>query len=279
MKKVLFVLFATLGMLYSCNDDNNNPEPPSQSEVTLFDKAAKPIAYINYADDGLTIYMWDGTPVAYFDGEEDIYHFNGQFLGWYVNHVLYNAEGYAVASEKGIVRGEINMNNTFAESVKGLKRLKPVPHVKSVKPVTPQFKDEWSVSINSLSKFFLMEITLFDKDKDATIYIDYSDDSTIYLWDGTPVAYLEHDTEVFHFDGRFLGWYKDGILYDKEGLAVGAEEDVLKGAISMIAPHVEPVKSMKGHKPTKEKKATLPEEPHFENQWSDTTLEDFFLLN
>ena len=85
--------------------------------------------------------MWDGTPVAYFDGKEDIYHFNGRFLGWYINSVLYDTDGYAVAAQKGIVRG--------------VKHIKPVPHIHSLKPITPSFKDKWST--RSLSRLLLQE--------------------------------------------------------------------------------------------------------------------------
>lgn len=153
MKKLLLVLCATIGLLTGCGDDENEPVIPQESEVTLFDKNAQPVAYINYVNKDSTIYMWDGTPVAYFDGKEDIYHFNGHFLGWYINGVLYDTDGYAVAAQKGIVRGEIIMSNTHLESVKGVKHIKPVPHIHSLKPITPSFKDKWSTC--SLSRLLL----------------------------------------------------------------------------------------------------------------------------
>ncbi len=160
MKKLFLVLFALLGMLSSCddNDDNNTPQLPLQSEVTLFDQKAKPVAYINYQDTKPTMYVWDGTPVAYLDGEENIYHFNGQFLGWYVQGVLYHRDGYAIAARQGITRGEILMNNTFVEPVKGVKHVQPVPHVKSPLPVRPKLKDQWSTSVPSLLEYLVKGI-------------------------------------------------------------------------------------------------------------------------
>lgn len=138
-----------------CSDDKK-PDVQQESEVTLFDARTMPEAYICYTDNDTTIYMWDGRPVAYFKEEGKIYHFNGSFLGWYKDKVLYNKEGYAVAARKGVVRGEIRMDETYAESVvKGVKHSKPVPHVPSLPPVTPVFKDEWSGT--SLSGFFLSE--------------------------------------------------------------------------------------------------------------------------
>ncbi|SHF74094.1 hypothetical protein SAMN05444349_13237 [Bacteroides faecichinchillae] len=154
MKKLLLILFVIGGLVSGCSKDDDKPVIPQEAEVTLFDKNIKPIAYINYVDDDLTIYMWDGIPVAYLEESGLIYHFNGQFLGWYMNGVIYDKEGYAVAAKKGVVRGEIKMNETYAESViKGVKHVKPIPHVHSLKPKTPSFRDKWSET--SLTDFFL----------------------------------------------------------------------------------------------------------------------------
>lgn len=158
MKRILLILCAEVGLLTACSSSNNDEEPtlPQESEVTLFDKNTKPVAYINYVDKDSTIYMWDGTPVAYFDGKEDIYHFNGRFLGWFKNGILYDTKGYAVAAQRNIVKGNINTTKTYVESVKGVKHIKPVPHVHSLKSPTPSFKDEWSTY--SLSEYLLQDI-------------------------------------------------------------------------------------------------------------------------
>lgn len=277
MKKVFLILLILSSLFVGCNKNNDEPVITPESEVTLFNKQAKPIAYINYLNNDSTIYMWNGIPVAYIEKKEKIYHFNGQFLGWYVNGVLYNKEGYAVAAKKGITRGEIKMNDTYVESAKGVKHLKPIPNTQSLPPATPLFKDEWSVAQNSIPKFFLTATTLFDKNKEASAYIDYADDQTIYMWDGSPVAYVEEDQKIYHFDGHFLGWYIHNILYDKEGYAVAAEKGVLKGAISMITPQVEPIKAIKQDKPKKEIKEPNLVLPHFENSWSEIPITDFFL--
>lgn len=154
MKRILLVLCATVGMLAGCSNEDE-PTIPQESEVTLFDKNTQPIAYINYVDKDSTIYMWDGTPVAYLVNQEDVYHFNGHFLGWYKSGVLYGVDGYAVAAQRDIARGEIITNNTHVESVKGVKHVKPVPHVHSLKPPTPSFKYKWSTI--SLSGLLLQE--------------------------------------------------------------------------------------------------------------------------
>jgi hypothetical protein len=41
------------------------------------------------------------------------------------------------------------------------------------------------------------------------------DASTLYLWNGTPVAYVQNNV-VFAFSGKHLGWYGAGWLFDKK---------------------------------------------------------------
>lgn len=147
MKKRFLLLFIfAAGLCAACSKSHEEPAEEPAPEVTLFDKEKEPVAYIDYADRDSTIYLWEGTPVAYFVKGKEIYHFNGQFLGWYTDGVLYDREGYAVAAKKAVQRGEIIMNPTSVESIKGVKHVKPVPHVRSLPPVTPIFKDEWSAT-------------------------------------------------------------------------------------------------------------------------------------
>lgn len=57
IKKLLLILFVIEELLSGYSKDGDKPIVPQESEVTLFDKKAEPIAYINYVDDDLTIYM------------------------------------------------------------------------------------------------------------------------------------------------------------------------------------------------------------------------------
>ena len=74
------------------------------------------------------------------------------------------------------------------------------------------------------------QVTLYDAGKESVAYIDYPDDATIYLFDGEPVAFIRSEELVFSFNGRFLGWYRDGVLYDRTTYAVGARHDIVRGA-------------------------------------------------
>lgn len=128
-----------------------------------------------------------------------------------------------------------------------------------------------------ISSLFLMtsfkyygddEISLFDKNGDAKAYI--ADDLTIYLWDGDPVAYLSNNNNVWHvygFNGSHLGWYIDGIIYDHNGNAVGAQKDAVNMMTSM-----EGIKSMKSMKPMKSIKEMAPMKPMLSMSWSRIPL-------
>jgi hypothetical protein len=47
-------------------------------EIALFNKHGKPVAYI--AEDGETVYLWDGRPVAYLS-DDKVYGWNGRQVG------------------------------------------------------------------------------------------------------------------------------------------------------------------------------------------------------
>ena len=57
-----------------------------KEEITLFDHRGNPVAYIA-PDEGNTIYLWSGEPVAYLEGE-NIFRFNGKYLGWYERGIV-----------------------------------------------------------------------------------------------------------------------------------------------------------------------------------------------
>ena len=66
-----------------------------------------------------------------------------------------------------------------------------------------------------------MDRTLFDKSGEAIACIVDDYNQTIYLWDGSPVAYVFHDLHVYGINGRHLGWFIEEIIYNKNGERVG----------------------------------------------------------
>ena len=70
------------------------------ADRTLFDKHGNPVAYI--ADDyNKTVYLWDGSPVAYIYEGEHVYGINGRHLGWWLDEILYNVDGDRIAFTSG----------------------------------------------------------------------------------------------------------------------------------------------------------------------------------
>ncbi len=97
-------------------------------------------------------------------------------------------------------------------------------------------------------------ITLFDYQGEATAYIDTDHGMNIYVWDGKPVAYIE-GSSIWGFNGTHLGWFKEGIIWDHDGYAVGFSEGSV-GIVTKVEPEkgirqIAPIKSIKGIKPIK----------------------------
>lgn len=121
-----------------------------------------------------------------------------------------------------------------------------------------------------------LPVALYDKNKEAIAYIDYSDETTIYMYDGEPVAYIESEDQVYGFNGRLLGWYSDGVLYDKTYCAVGAKQGIVRGGINTVVTHPEKIKAIKQVKPIKPVNGDAYLHPVLYDSWSETTLTDFF---
>lgn len=99
-------------------------------ETTLYNKNGKPVAYI--ADDGETVYLWDGRAVAYLL-DDRVYGWNGKQLGWFDNGTIFDIYGL----RSGFIKKKSPIT-TDLEPVKATKHIKAVkrerqPHM--VKPV------------------------------------------------------------------------------------------------------------------------------------------------
>ena len=117
------------------------------------------------------------------------------------------------------------------------------------------------------------QISLYDSKGDACAYIDLDDEMNIYLWDGTPVAFLEKDGNeicIFGFNGRFLAWYENGIVYDNKGYVIAAK----KGVVNMIY-RIEPIKGLQRITPLKSITQLVPMQPMLRDSWSDNLLKQY----
>ena len=113
------------------------------------------------------------------------------------------------------------------------------------------------------------EVSLFNSEGKATAYVADDDDLTIYLWSGKPVAYLSGDN-IYGFNGKHLGWWVKGIIYDHDGNAVGATKNATN-----INTEYEPYKGYKEYKPYKSYKEYAPYKPYFSSSWSNDSFRMF----
>jgi hypothetical protein len=114
------------------------------------------------------------------------------------------------------------------------------------------------------------EITLYSANGKPVAYIADDDDSTIYLWSGKPVAYLRPE-DIYGFNGKHLGWFAKGLVYNHEGEIVGAIRSKLNRQVQLS-----PVKAIKEIKPIKSIREIKPIRPIFGLSWSeDETLRSF----
>jgi hypothetical protein len=122
------------------------------------------------------------------------------------------------------------------------------------------------------AQFGTDEIALYSSSGKPVAYIADDDDATIYLWSGTPVAYL-HGDNIYGYNGKHLGWFKSGVVYDHQGDAVGVIKSRFRGAVEIT-----PIKSIKEIKPIKGIREIPPIKPIFGNSWSEDTSLKLFLL-
>ena len=115
------------------------------------------------------------------------------------------------------------------------------------------------------------EVSLFDRDGEAVAYIDVESDATIYLWSGKPCAYL-YSEHIYGFNGKHLGWFEQGIIWDHDGNGVG----FVKGALNKLT-SLESLKSLKELKPLKSLRELAPLKPLKSQRFSNVPLELFLL--
>lgn len=94
-----------------------------------------------------------------------------------------------------------------------------------------------------------MEETLYDIDANPVAYINYDKNGVIYMWNGTPVAYLHKNMTVYGFNGYHLGWYENGIMRNTNGYIEGYNRLTCPRLVKMGSlkgiPKILPIKSIR----------------------------------
>ncbi|MDX2268663.1 MAG: hypothetical protein NW208_11195 [Bryobacter sp.] len=97
----------------------------------------------------MTIYLWNGKPVAYLDSDKrnggfSVYGFNGKHLGWLVQGIVRDHEGDAACAIKE------RMKSTDFEPFKSFKEFKPFKAFKEFAPPRPTFSKSFGSTTCSL---------------------------------------------------------------------------------------------------------------------------------
>ena len=103
----------------------------------------------------------------------------------------------------------------------------------------------------------------------------YSPDGQhIYLWQGAAVAYVKA-SRVYGFDGRQLGWYERGWLYDRQNRPALFTPEALGGPIRPTR-SVKPVKNTRQLKPAKGVREVSIVQPVRCESWSSFADQSYF---
>jgi hypothetical protein len=114
-----------------------------------------------------------------------------------------------------------------------------------------------------------MEKALFNSGGDPVAYISNEARKIIFLWDGHPVAYL-YGHQVYGFNGRHLGWFIKGVVFDTEGKRIGFTSNT-----SPLPASQEPPKAKKYALAKMEPREEPPPLPDLGFNYSEEDLEAF----
>lgn len=117
-------------------------------------------------------------------------------------------------------------------------------------------------------------MTFYDSNGRAVAYTE--DNENIYLYNGSPVAYLYGDL-VYSFNGRQLGRFENGWIRDKRGGCVFFTENAHGAGPVKPVKHIAPVKSVKHVAPVKSVKHVPSVKAADRSSWSNISGESFFM--
>jgi hypothetical protein len=117
---------------------------------------------------------------------------------------------------------------------------------------------------------------LYNLNGEATAFIDWAEEATIYHWDGRPLAYLYDDGSpshwlVYSFPGVFLGWFEGEAIWDQQGNAILASASVLTSVLPR-----QPLLGLKRLRPLKGIRGLAPLKPLYSYRFSSRSAEAFF---
>jgi len=125
----------------------------------------------------------------------------------------------------------------------------------------------------SEERIIYMIVTFYNSEGRAVAYLDDNGES-IYLYDGTPVAWLSDDS-IYSYSGRYLGWFQNGWVWDLSGHCVFFTDNASGGA-GRPARQARPARGARGARPARGAREARPARPARSAAWSNLSDESFF---
>lgn len=116
-------------------------------------------------------------------------------------------------------------------------------------------------------------LTFYDKNGKPIAYLD-DDNESIFLYNGSPVAWLSNDT-VYSYRGQVLGWFQDGWIRDLHGNCVFFSDNA-SGGPAKPAKQTKPARGAKSARPAKGARQARPAKAAKSVSWSISSNESFF---
>jgi hypothetical protein len=110
--------------------------------LTLYDSRGAAVAYID--DDGYSIYLYSGRPVAWLSNDA-LYAYIGRYLGWVQNGWVYDRNGQAVFFTDEAAGGPARPARQ-ARPARGARGTRPARGAREARPVRPVRTLSWSNS-------------------------------------------------------------------------------------------------------------------------------------
>lgn len=117
-----------------------------------------------------------------------------------------------------------------------------------------------------------MSNIFYSKSGTPVAYIE--DESHIFLFSGECVGYVYEDS-IFSFNGRHLGFFRDGWLRDNNGKCVLFIKNAKNGP-ERRRKDIGRVKNLKAKIPFKKPREKQPKKLEIKQEWSELSLLQFF---
>ena len=117
--------------------------------------------------------------------------------------------------------------------------------------------------------------TFYNRQGQAIAYIN-DDSEYIYLYNGTPVAWLSGEN-IYAYSGRYLGWIYNGWIYDRNGNPAFFTENSVGGP-TRPARNARPSRGARAARPARGAREARPARPARSLNWSQLSNDGYFKL-